>query len=1111
VPRAALWVVVLLLLAGTLATVSVAQAGSTPNYTLIGQVRQTAPPGGAVAAGVQVDLISRATGAIYTTSVQPGGTFSFTTTGTSGALTPGYWGLWVPPQTNLTVAGAAQPLAVLQANQNPVYSYFNASALTTTHFPSLISNVLQLPYTATLTGTVSYQSAPQAGAKVALLAPHWDNAVLVNNTTSSTGTYSLKAPTGTYVLRTSLPGTNAFSMQNVTVAAGTNTLAVTLGNYLISGFVDQASGGGPVLNGGNLTLWDGFSHYIYSATTPGGYYSYGTYPGNFSTGSQTFSVVLSTVGYATTAYQHTVSSATPYFQDVYVSPLTAAERGIYNTTLNFGGISVANGTGNLVVTTVANLGNDTVFANLPNASIGQMWAQLGLDFHNGVPQTNFLASQLPAVYAWENASGPFFPAVQAGAAINTTTFLPAAGSGKLSSYSSTCTATCGLYGAASQSTISLGWNESYGLNGTIAKNSGQYTLGFGFQHPTSSDTYNYSVILPTGYVLAAGTAAPANTQLVAGGPDKTWTKFTLVSQPSPTPAGTASFTIVKYANLTANVNISVNNFAFSHANILNSTHNNYTAVVGVGQNVTFSALNSTYPAGTNGTKFAWTFGDGTNATVYQATTNHTYTVASGSVPDPATLIVTSSGGLVNSTKFYVWVGEGPVTAAVTTNASASQNRSSGGTSYVFVNWSTSLTFNSSASSAKISPSATVPGVLSVASYAITAKGFKVSANFSEGQNVAFDSPYSYQFLGAGVYYTNHTTIGGSPVYFRGWQYNVTLTVWDGMGQSASTVLIVLVNDTQPPVSSFQILDSSGKPVSGSGVVAANNLTAKIQLNSANATDPNNGSVSRYYWLITNSGNSTVHLGNNTTTVKPYPTYWLPPQQKPYTVNLTVWDLNGNKGWTTQSLAVSVNSTTSPIMAANNLTAPTKYNSGSSYTIWVNITVGGGTKSVANNVQVAFYLTSSSGTSRSYIAGSPGTVKFYNYTNGVANSASFATGTIATMSYNTTYRAVITWAPPTTGNFVLYANVTASNEYSGNYLNGPQVASQSITVNPNPTTQALEYIAIAVAVVVVILAIIFLYRRRTTPRTTTTTKTSRSGLERSSKSKTTTTDDEDDDT
>jgi hypothetical protein len=1104
-PRAALWVVVLLLLAGSLATVGMAQAASSPNYTLTGYAFLTTS--GTFPAGVQVDLVSRATGATFTTNTLRGGSFNFTTASTGGALVPGYWGVSIPAAANLTLSAYRQPAAAVPLNQTTQFFFLNTTALSTTNYPVLLDNITVLNYNGKIAGTVTSGGSPEEGAQVQLLWPAYNGLVLYSNTTNASGGFTLKAPPSTppspasWVVETTAPSAAvAYNLSKVVVSSGgTTTLNPTINTYLVSGRM-YAHPGSPVPTAGNVTLFDTNNGYIYSNPTPvGGSYSAGTYPAGFSgSGSQTFSVILSSIGYSTTSFPLTFTTPPPaggIVRDATMAALLPSQRGIYSTTLNFAGIDVYSGKGNLTVTTNAVLGNDTVFANLPNASVGQMWAQLGLAFAHS---TTLPFADLSDLYAWENASGPFFPAVQAGTAINGTGFLGQTVPQSLQSLSSTCTSssTCGL---GFNGNIHLGWNETYALNGTLATtNSSAYTLSFGFAHPTSYDTYNYTVILPTGYVLAAGAPAPSHTQLVPAGPGKTWTKFTLVSQPSPTPSGTASFSIVKYANLTANVNVSAKNFAFSTQNVLNATHGNYTVVIGVGQNATFSALNSTYPAGTNGTLFQWTFGTtgpGNTTTTGQPTTNYTYATASGATPYAGTLKVTSSGGLVNSTDFYVWVGEGPVTAAISTNASSSANRTANGHPYLFVNWGTVLYLNATASTAKISPTAPIPGNISVAYFSITAKGYKASTNFSASQGAVFTSPYTFQFLGAGVYYANHTSINGTVVNFKGWQYNITLRVWDSTGQSASTILVVLVNDTEKPVASFQILNSAGKGVSGSGVIAStSNLTAKVQLNGANASDPHNGSLTKYYWLITNSGNSTIHLGTNVTTVKPYPTYWLAPQAKPYTVNLTVWDLNGNRGYTTQSLAVSPNSTTTPIMAANNLTAPTTLTSGSSQTIWVNITTGGGSQAVAKNVTVSFYLTSPSGTSRSYIAGSPGTVKFFNYTGGVVSATPFATGVIASMSYNTTYRAEITWSPVGTGNFVLYANVTAQNEYSGSYINGPQVTSQSITVNPNPTTQLLEYVAIGAAVVVVILLIVLYYRRRT-GRTTGGKSTGRSGLER----------------
>lgn len=1084
--RAALWALVLVaLVTSSLAAIAGAQAGSPANFTLTGYVEQSggsSPP--PVPAGVQVDLVSRATGQVFTTTVTGGsGQFTFTSASTGGALDTGYWGVWVPPQGNVSLPGCnpTKPYqcAILPTNQNPVFQYENATSLTTATYPTIITGVAVLPYTGKITGTVTSGATPEPGAQVALLDPLYNGVSLVNNATSSSGAFSLNVPLGTWVLKTTLPGPSTqYNFSKAVVPTRTPVVInPNIQSYVVSGYVNLlANPSAHVPTAGNVTLFDPSNGYIYSSATPaGGYYSAGTYPLNFVSGSQSFDVILSSIGYGTVWYPLTVSSPTAVQQNVLVAPIGTSQLGQFDTTLNFSAIHVATGSGSLSVNTLASLGNDTVFPNLPNASVGQLWAQLGLDFNHAAA---FSSASLPAVASWVNATGPFFPAAQADTAINATAFKGPSAPETLASWSSTCSGSCGLDSA---STLTYHWAETYALNGTISANRSTYSIAFGFAHPaSSSDLYNYTLVLPSGYVLAANTQAPLGTRLAPAGPGGTWTSFTLQSLPSTSLVGSASFSIVKYSSLTSIVNASVSNFAFSTHNILNATNGNYTVEVGVGQNVTFSALHSLYPSGTNGTKFAWVFGDGGSTSSGSATANHTYSTASGAAPLAGTLTVTSSGGLVNATKFHVWVAQGPVVADISANSTASQNRTAGAASYVVINWGTVLKFNASASTAQVSPTATVAGVLSVASFSlVSSKGFKQVANYSVGQGAYFGSNFTVQFLGAGSYLTSGT-VGGVGVPFLGWQYNLTLTVWSGTGQTAKDTLVILVNDTEKPTAAFQVLTPGGRPVSGSGVVAGTNLSASVLLSGANATDPHNGSIVKFYWLVTNSQNSAIHTGYNQTTVKPYPSAWLAASTTAYKVNLTVWDRNGNHAYTTQSLTVSQNTTTSPIMAATNLTGPSSLTDGSSATFWVNITVGGGSKSVGDNVSVAFYLLSpSGGGSRNYIGGSPSSVKFYNYTSkGVPNTVPFATGVISSLAYNTTVRAVISWTPVITGNYNLYANVTASNEFTGNYKAGPNVAKPlAVTIGPNPTTQLLEYVAIGVAVVVVLLLIILYYRRR----------------------------------
>jgi hypothetical protein len=1114
--HAALWVLAIVVLASLLGAFVGVAAASSPTYTLTGIAQQ--PSGAPVPLGVQVDLVSKATGAICTTTVTgngllSGGQFKFNSSGSNActALQPGYWGVYVPDQTNLTLKACAPfSCAVLPQNTTPTFYYQDSSQLTTQSYSIVVSNVVVLPYTATLRGNVTSSGAPEQGATVALLAANYNGVTLVNNTTNVNGSYTLKVPFGTWVLQTTFNGIpTTYNFTQVTISSRTpGQVNPKLNDYVVNGRVRIAATGNPVPNAGNVTLVDPTDHYIYSAGTAGGYYSIGTYPAGFTGGTQTFDVLLAESGYTTTWFYLPASG--PVTHNVAVSAVSPSQLAVYSTTVNLSAVNVLAGTGNISVVTAANLGNNSVVANLPNASVGQLWAQLGLDWNGSI---NYSASNNAALGAWIGSQGPTFPAAQANFAINGTTLLNPTVTPALANFSSTCTV--GTCGPSTGGGLSYGWHSMYEINGTIPKNSSSYSVSFGFAHPSSAaDVYNYSFVLPSGYVLAAGTAPPARTTLSPTGPDHTWTSFTLSSLPSSTPAGTATFQVVKSANLEANVSATVKNFAFSSSNVLNSTHGNYTVIVGVGQNVTFSTLNSTYPAGTNGTKFVWNFGDGSApVTKTIATANHTYSVVSGSTPYLGTVNITSSGGQVNSTTFRVWVAQtGGVTAKIEGNWTRSFTTPA---PYARINWSNAIQLNATGSTAIISSGANVSNVISVASWTITAKGYKATENFSASQSaVPVPGNWTPLFLGAGNYYTKTALVGGSPVTLTGWEYNVSLTVWSGTGQSATTTFNVLVNDTEPPAPAFALQNSAGKTISGSGLQVGLNDSVKVVLNGANSTDPHNGSLLRYYWLVTNPSNTSVHYGINASVVKPngsLPYRWLNPQLQPYVVNLTVWDLNGNHAYTNQTLTVSANTTYRPIMASNNLTAATTYQVGTSQTIWVNITVGGGTLAVAKNVTVKFYTLSPTGSGNpNYIGGSPGTVTFYTYSGGVVNATASATGVLPTLAYNHTVRAQIQWSPGTTGNFVLYANASAQNEYAGDYINGPQTVTQSITVNPNPTTTLLIDVGIVVAVILVIVVIVFLYtrsrRKGTSPK-----PSGRGGQDRKSKdTKDKDRDDDDDD-
>jgi hypothetical protein len=1101
VERAALWALMVVLLASMLATVNGAPTPQTTSYHLIGFVDQPggigAPP---VPAGVQVELISRSTGAVYTTTTTgTGGEFEFTPSVTSSALAPGYWGVEVPPQANISLTHCGQ-CAVLPLSQTPKFAYYNSTQLTNATYSITIPNVSILPYNATLNGTVYAGGASDQGATVSVLDPVYNGLVLANATSNATGIYGpLHLPEGTWVVQTvQISGTSTLTnTTNLTVANRNQTLfSPQLYTNFLSGRILTSSGDVP--NAGNATLYDPLNHLVYStATPPGGYYGFATYPKNFKTsgGANTFDVVLAANGYQTTWFAQTVN-ATPgtLSHSVHVVPVSRAEMGVFNTTLDFATLNTSNGSGTLNVTTTVSLGNDSALPNLPNATVGQLWAQLGLDYNHSL---EFPSADNAEIQAFVNSSGPFFPAPQAGTTVNGTGFLGPNTTLGVASFQSHCTTTCGL---DSDATITYSWAHTYALNGTLPLNGTTYVIGLDFQHPKSAaDVYNYSFELPKGYVLTANTQAPADAALVPTGPGGTWSSFTLVSKPSLTVPATARFTIVKVGIPTPIVNATVDNFAFSKANVLNSTEGNYSIVVGLKQNVTFSAANSVYPAGTNATTFTWDFGDGTpNVTTNNTTTNHTYlavpTLASNFTGN---LTIHSSGGKVNYTRFHVYV-VAPASPVANISSNSSDNYTAGGERYLVVNWSTSLFFNATFSTAP------TPDVISIAYFKLTsADGFNESANFSVSAGASNESNWTVQFngvTGAHSYVTVGVVGGMSVPFVGGWQYNLTLEVWSATGQSNNTTIAILVNDTKPPTASFEMLNAQGRPVPSSGLIEGTNLTAVVRLNASASNNPNGSQIVWFNWTINNTASGFTNFTKNLTHATPFYAIALAPQSTVYTIFLNVTDENGVSANETQNLSVSPNSTNRPILETNNLTSPsgTTLTQGTTYTFWVNVTVGGGSKSAAKNLTVNWYLLGPSGSgSRMYFSGSPNSVVFYNYTSkGVTSSTPWSTvGLIPSLPYGKTVRAVITWNAPVTGNYILYANATATNEFPPDYGTA-NIASIAIAIHPSVTSEILEYGGIAAVVVVVIVALIWWYRRRPSRRGGAGKPTSgKSGLER----------------
>ncbi|HKS59225.1 MAG TPA: hypothetical protein VJS68_00415, partial [Thermoplasmata archaeon] len=540
--RFALWALVVVALVSPLTALN-AQAASPPNYTLYGQTyivgNTSVVPG-----NISVDLISGATHAVYTALTSAGGAFSFTTSSTSGALAPGTWGLWIPPQAHVRSPnfGTTQ-FVVLPQSSLPVYGYENATMLTSAAYHRLVPSITVTGYTGTVKGTATWGGNPAGNASVRLLDPSFNGFVIANATTNgTTGAFSFGAPPGTWVLESRIPSGTlaAFNYTRVTVTTGTSTVNPVIQNYLTWGLIDSTSTGSPIRSASNVTLIDTTTGGVYASATNSPYYVVGTYPGGFvGPGAQSFEVVVSPIGYGTVHFPISVSPTNPSGgvtlpYNLNVPP--TAPPAVYATTLQFSSTFQW-----LNVSTVATLGNDSTFPELPNATVGQLWAQLALDFQHNL--TFVPSSSWPAALAWINSSGPFFPADQANAGINGTLFRPFQGA------TFTASTPTGLLGLSSSASETLNYAQSYNASGKVAGGGTgrSYSFGFTFRYPTSAQAFNYTVNLPSGYVLQADTPAPPHAQLIPSGPSGTWTSFTLAAKPSPQSFGTVNFTLVKYS------------------------------------------------------------------------------------------------------------------------------------------------------------------------------------------------------------------------------------------------------------------------------------------------------------------------------------------------------------------------------------------------------------------------------------------------------------------------------------------------------------------------------------------------------------------------------------
>ncbi|MGC8644995.1 MAG: CARDB domain-containing protein [Thermoplasmata archaeon] len=449
--------------------------------------------------------------------------------------------------------------------------------------------------------------------------------------------------------------------------------------------------------------------------------------------------------------------------------------------------------------------------------------------------------------------------------------------------------------------------------------------------------------------------------------------------------------------------------------IISSSQNNYTLLVPVGKEVTLNASMVPYDRvlGTDNYQqmnFTWNIASG--ITMYGYSIN--YNFSSGSYP--VSLAVTSSAGVTNSTNFTI-IGDSltpQLELNVIQNGHVVKNVSaSSSTSLVlWVNQTSTVYFNA-IHSKDLLPSGKSSGL--PLSFSWNISGTKLT-----GSNV------SYSFTTP----TFNTTT------------NASLIIKNGVGNSFTVLFSIHVNDTTPPVATFQILNSAG--VSTSTVKEYQNVT----LNASKSFAPDGGHIRLYNWTITYSNGTAAKVNvdykiyyqsaNNSTLKIAFIEYGT------FNIKLKVTDQSNNTA--TYSLSLVVNAVR-PEVEIMNVSYPKTYTEGSAATL----------KVVLKNVGLAnattFYLV----------------VKI----NGVV----VKNVTLTNLASNHSVNETITIVPPSSGSYPMVISVHAVGQPSFFNTNTSVTKAISIAQAPWKLPALVGGIVVAIGVLAFVYYDITVRRKR----------------------------------
>ncbi len=589
----------------------------------------------------------------------------------------------------------------------------------------------------------------------------------------------------------------------------------TLGQFLSSGLTATLYRlGVPSSNGSKLI----------QASTTGSLYTFYAPAGNYR-------MVVDANGY--TAYEKylTLSLSNPTVSaNATLSPSPQEK---YLTTVLFG----AQDWNHIMIYRNWTLLPDSTVPGLSPAGFRDLREQINYTFGNGEGNGTVSANDISAFTTWLYASGPVYVTTDAFLLLNGYSYNSSLTSYRVLSVTGLPTLgadvqidTVATYSIKSTTTISYGQSK-YFLNATVLPDT----------NTTVYHNETYIVELPKGYEMFSDTITPAGTI--------TTYNYTRITVDPGLNAQTIKMILEKSASGNARAVVSGPPGKFY---VVNSTYENYQAFVANNTNITFSAAPTLNPPSNDSSRdnFTWRFLSNQTGLPNPANNVRWGIQPMFLFPQAGAYVVNltavGSGGNISYRNITIWSAAGPPVGNFVTNLTGTGSAVG---QMLKVNETTMVKFTATATDLAYTGK---NGVIQNSGYAWDFNGDRITDATGRVVNWTFSKPGTF---------------------------TVNLTVTDAVGWKGTNVsMTVQVNDTQPPVPRYVILDPTNDYAPVTTLIEGHNYT----FNATTTTDDYNSAYQMTYnWIV--HGPIYGHAGTNNT----LPGY-----------NVT-W------GWTTWNLSYSV--------------------------------------------------------------------------------------------------------------------------------------------------------------------------------------------------------------